>query len=133
MLPNTTLTEFSFYNQLYVKTGNPEWSFLSKLDRGRFGDNIRQVKSAETWESLFSSAGLQVKAHKQHLSKTIIQVWDIGLRPLFPVLRKMIVSLKPDQLCAIKSEWVSTVKSFLEPLSRMDDRLGQGKDPAFHC
>ena len=133
MLPNTTFKDFSLFNQLYVKTGDPDWSFLAKLDRGRFEDNIRQAKAAESWESLFSSAGLHVKMHKQHLSKTIIQVWDIGLRPLFPVLRKMADSLKPNHLGAIKSEWISTIKSFLEPLSRMDDRLRQGKDPAFHC
>lgn len=133
MLPNRTMPEFSFYNQLYVKTGDPAWAFLEKLDRGRFGDNIRQARSAGAWEAMFISAGLRVNFHKAHLSKTVIQVWDIGLRPLFPVLRKMADTLSPEQLCEIKSEWVATLKQFLEPLVRMDDRLSQGEEPAFHC
>lgn len=133
MLPNTTLAEFSFYNQLYLKTGKQEWAFLSKLDRGRFSENIKQVKTAKNWEALFSLAGLKVKTHKRHLSKTVVQMWDIGLRPLFPVLYKMVDSLKPNQLGVIKNEWVSILKNFLEPLARMDNRLGQGIDPAFHC
>lgn len=133
MLPNRTMPEFSFYNQLYVKTGNPDWAFLEKLDRGRFGDNIRQARSAETWEAMFVSAGLRVKLHKAHLSKTVIQMWDIGLRPLFPVLRKMADALTPEQLPGIKQEWIAILKQFLEPLVQMDDRLGQGEEPAFHC
>ena len=133
MLPNTTLAEFSFYNQLYLKTGKQEWAFLSKLDRGRFSENIKQVKTAKNWEALFSLACLKVKTHKRHLSKTVVQMWDIGLRPLFPVLYKMVDSLKPNQLGVIKNEWVSILKNFLEPLARMDNRLGQGIDPAFHC
>lgn len=133
MLPNQTLPEFSFYNQLYIKTGNPEWAFLEKLDRGRFSDNIRQARSGETWEGMFHNAGLRVEKHVCHLSKTVVQIWDIGLRPLFPVLRRMVDTLAPVELPTIKREWVSTLRHFLEPIVRMDDRLGQGADPAFHC
>ena len=78
MLPNRTLPEFSFYNQMYVKTGDPDWAFLEKLDRGRFADNIRQARSGETWEAMFGNAGLSVAKHVSHMSKTVIQIWDIG-------------------------------------------------------
>lgn len=133
MLPNRTLPEFSFYNQLYVKTGDPDWSFLKMLDRGRFADNIRQARSGEAWEAMFEYAGLRVARHVSHLSKTVIQIWDIGLRPLFPVLRRMADSVAPDELPAIKREWVTTLRQFLEPMVRMDSGLGQGAEPAFHC
>jgi SAM-dependent methyltransferase len=133
MLPNRTLPEFSFYNHLCVKAGNPAWTFLEKLDRGRFADNIRQARSGEAWEAMFVSAGLQVKSHSAHLSKTVIQIWDIGLRPLFPVLHKMAEALSTDQLLPIKEEWIATLRQFLEPLVGMDGYLGQGEEPAFHC
>lgn len=133
MLPNLTLPEFSFYHQLFVKTGDPQWSFLEKLDRGRFADNIRQARSGGAWVSMFDNAGLRVAGHVAHLSKTVIQIWDIGLRPLFPVLRRMTDCVAPGELRGIKREWVATLRQFLEPIVRMDASLGQGAEPAFHC
>jgi SAM-dependent methyltransferase len=133
MLPNRTLPEFSFYNQLYVKSGDPQWAFLEKLDRGRFTDNIRQARSKETWESMFRNAGLRVARHVTHLSKTVIQIWDIGLRPLFPVLRRIMDMVSPEEMLSVKREWVGILRQFLEPVARMDDRLRQGAEPAFHC
>lgn len=133
MLPNETLPEFSFYNQLYVKTGNPEWAFLEKLDRGRFSDNIRQARSRNAWERMFKTAGLCVAEHRAHLSKTVIQIWDIGFRPLFPVLHRMANAIPAEDFLDIKREWTATMRQFLEPLIEMDDSLTQGKEPAFHC
>ena len=133
MLPNRTLPEFSYYNQLYVKAKDPQWAFLDKLDRGRFSDNIRQARSAAEWEEMFDRAGLRVVHHTAHLSKTVIQIWDIGLRPLFPVLRRMTDCISPGDLEAIKREWVETLRQFLEPLVRLDDQLSRGEEPGFHC
>jgi ubiquinone/menaquinone biosynthesis C-methylase UbiE len=133
MLPNKTLPEFSFYNQLYVKTGDQNWAFLEKLDRGRFSDNIRQSRSQRTWEQMFKVAGLRVVEHKSHLSKTVIQIWDIGLRPMFPVLYRMANAIPPDEFLGIKHEWISTMRQFLGPLIDLDGSLTQGKEPAFHC
>jgi len=133
MLPNSTLPEFSFYHQLYMKSREPQWAFLEKLDRGRFADNIRQARSAAAWEVVFVGAGLKVVQRTAHLSKTIVQVWDIGLRPLFPVLHKMARFVTPQELPEIKREWVSILKQFAEPLVAMDKRLAQGKELGFHC
>jgi len=133
MLPNRTLPEFSFYNQLYVKTGDERWSFLEKLDRGRFSDNIRQSRSGTEWETMFRNAGLHVVAHKSHLSKTVVQTWDIGLRPMFPVLYRMSESVPAEKLPAIKQDWIAILRQFLEPLADMDDSLSSATDPAFHC
>ena len=133
MLPNHTLPEFSFYNQLYVKTGSEQWAFLDKLDRGRFSDNIRQAKTRLHWEDLFSVAGLRVAEHKAYLSKIVVQTWDIGLRPLFPVLHRITQTIPSSELLDIKSEWIATLSHFLEPLADMDDNLSGNFEPAFHC
>lgn len=89
MLPNSVFPEYSFYNQLFVKTRDPKWQFLEKLDRGRFADNVRQARKEEDWMQIFDACQLEVVSHKRHLSSLCIQMWDIGLRPLFPVLLKM--------------------------------------------
>lgn len=133
MLPNNTFPEFSFYNEFYVKTGDDRWKFLEKLDRGRFADNIRQARLRNEWEDMIKNAGLKVASHKAHLSKVVIQMWDIGLRPLFPVLCKMADAVNTERLPEIKQEWIVTLKQFLDPIVQLDDLLGHGEEPAFHC
>jgi SAM-dependent methyltransferase len=133
MLPNTTLPDYSFYNQLHFKPQDAQWSFLSQLDRGRFGDNIKHARSHATWRQYFAEAGLNVVYHKRHLSKPVIQIWDIGLRPLFPVLLKMANQVSAENLGAIKQEWIETLQHFLAPMVAMDDVLGQAAEPGFHC
>ena len=133
MLPNQSFPEFSFYNQLYVKTGNEKWAFLDKLDRGRFSDNIRQAKTHHVWKKMFSDARLSIVEHKAYLSKTIVQTWDIGLRPLFPILHRMTQIIPQSELINIKQEWVATLHHFIEPLADMDDDLSGDTEPAFHC
>jgi len=133
MLPNKTLPEYSFYNQLYVKTGNPKWEFLQKIDRGRFADNIRHARPAAEWEEIFKRVGLKIHSHKRHLSKVTIQIWDIGFRPLFPLLKKITDKIDPQEIVDIKAEWIDTLKMFLEPLLDIDADNIEGFEPAFHC
>lgn len=133
MMPNETLPEFSFYNQLIVKTGDPKCTFPEKLVRGRFSENIWQTRSQAEWEAMFKAARLRIFEHNSHLSKTVIQVWDIGLRPLFPVLHCMARAIPEKDFVDIEREWISIMHQFLDPLIDMDGRLTQGKDPAFHC
>jgi SAM-dependent methyltransferase len=133
MLPNITFPQFSFYNQLYVKGGDARWQFLEMLDRGRFADNIRQAKSQDEWQSIFEKAGLRVERHHSHLSKLVIQTWDIGLRPLFPVLLEMSNELSAEKHDSIKLKWIQTMKAFLEPLIEIDKFSPGEEQAAFHC
>jgi SAM-dependent methyltransferase len=133
MLPNTTLPDYSLYNQLHFKPQDAKWGFLSQLDRGRFGDNIKHALSDGAWRQYFAEAGLNAVHHKRHLSKLLIQIWDIGLRPLFPVLLKMVDQVPAENLSAIKQSWIETLRHFLAPMVAMDDVLGQAAEPGFHC
>jgi SAM-dependent methyltransferase len=133
MLPNSTLPDFSFYQQLYARTGDERWSFLARLDRGRFEDNIKTARSAAAWETMFAKAQLRVVEHVQHLSKPIVQIWDIGLRPLFPVLLRMAKAVPPGQLRAIKTEWINILRPLVEPLVELDPALRRLHEPGFHC
>lgn len=51
-------------------------------------------------------AGLEIVECVPHLSKTLIQIWDIGLRPIFPMLKKMTMKLEEEFLLEIKKEWI---------------------------
>lgn len=133
MLPNITFPQYSFYNQLYVNGKDARWKFLEMLDRGRFADNIRQSKCLYEWQSMFECAGLNVERHNYHLSKLIINIWDIGLRPLFPVLLEMSNELASERFIEIKFKWIQIMKTFIEPLLEIDKTLPGIEEPAFHC
>jgi len=133
MLPNITFPQFSFYNQLYREGGDTRWKFLEMLDRGRFADNFRQAKSLAEWQATFEQSGLEIERHHSHLSKLTIQVWDIGLRPLFPVLLEMTNELSPEKLIILKTKWMQTMMAFIEPLIDIDKAIPSKEQPAFHC
>lgn len=133
MLPNSTFPQFSFYNQLYVKGSDPRWKFLEILDRGRFADNIRQAKSLVEWQAMFKHAGLEIERHHAHLGKLTIQTWDIGLRPLFPILLEMANELPLEKLISIKEKWIQTMAAFIEPLIKIDKEIQGEEESAFHC
>lgn len=133
MLPNETLPSFSFYGSLYSKQKNPDWAFLDKLDRGRFSSNIKHARSGADWEAMFDKAGLTVQAHHKHLSEMTIKIWDIGLRPLFPVLLKMKNLINENDLIGIKKEWNETLKQFVQPLSELDSLDSAKESCGFHC
>lgn len=135
MLPNITMPESSFYNQLYVKNNDKNFEFLKYMDRGRYSSNIRTAKSFNEWKQIFENSGLKIIEHKTHLSKTVMQIWDIGLRPLFPVLLKLVQSIEnKEKLIEIKQEWIEIFMKFLEPIFEleMQNKLNQKEEKAFH-
>ncbi|MBY2918847.1 class I SAM-dependent methyltransferase [Rhizobium leguminosarum] len=131
MLPNATLPEYSFFNRLFVQTKDPAWSWLDELDRGRLSDNIKQAASDEQWREIFGSAGLTVHSHSQHLSKHIIQAWDIGFRPMFPAFLKAVEAIPADKLADVKVEWVESLRRFAVPFAATEIRDNPAN--AFHC
>ena len=134
MLPNTTFPEYSFYYKYYLAHKNQSFKFLEYLDRGRFADNlVKHAKSFNEWSSLIKGSGLDILRHSRHISKTTAQIWDIGMRPLFPVLVKMRASIDKNILSEIKKEWINTLKIFLSPLGELDSQLDHDNEPAFHC
>ena len=133
VLPNSNFPEYSFYYQHYLKKNNSRFNFLEKLDRGRIKDNLKHAKSGREWEKIIKSSGLKILSHEAYLSKTVIQIWDIGLRPIFPLLYRMVQNIKREELLKIKKEWIKTFKMFLEPIFLADKILNNNEEPAFHC
>jgi len=133
MLPNKSFVDFLFYNKYFLKNGDEQYRFLEKLDRGRLAELIQVTKSSDEWKTLIYNSGLKIRSHKKHLSKTVVQIWDIGLRPLFPALLKMVQAIDSAQLPEIKKNWVDILRMFIEPISKMDGELDGADEPGFHC
>lgn len=127
MLPNDSLKKYYLYNY-YLKYG---WEWIKKLDRERYS-LVEQTYSYEEWRELFAKCGLKISSHRTHLSKTVIQLWDIGLRPISPLLIKMANSLTEETRAAIKAEWIDTVVELIEPLCTTEWITDKQYPPAFH-
>lgn len=133
MLPNMVYLESSFYYSLYKKSGKEEFKFLELIDRGRMQDNLKIVNSYDGWKQMIEAAGLEIVECVPHLSKTLIQIWDIGLRPIFPMLKKMTMKLDEEFLLEIKKEWVDLFQKIIEPIILNDHLFTQGKEYCFYC
>ena len=133
MLPNRSFLESSFYYSLYEKREKKEFEFLKLIDRGRVRDNIKVVKSYDEWKKIIEEAGFEIEECVPHLSKTLIQIWDIGLRPIFPMLKKMTEHLDENSLLEIKKEWIDLFMKIGLPIVDNDSLLTQGEEFCFFC
>lgn len=94
---------------------------LQWLNRGR-DESLRWTISLSEMERLASRAGLKVVSHVTYLSPLTLKIWDVGLRPLFPVLIRMLEKLGEADRQSAKSEWVETVYPILQELLSLDSR-----------
>lgn len=115
-LPDKQLIESSFYYNFYLKTKDPSWEWLEKIDRGRLSDNIKHAYTYQKWTEIIKNADLNVVEHKSYLSENIIKMWDIGLRPISPLLTKMTSKINQEDLLEIKKEWVELFYEFINPI-----------------
>lgn len=96
--------------------------FLAILDRGRSACWPTLADRA-TWERRFDAAGLTVESATPFITKTHAHIWDVGLRPIAPLLVKMAQALSPTTRASIKREWVDLMIELLEPLCVPDLNL----------
>lgn len=133
MLPNTAYLDSSFYYSLYLKEKRREFEFLKLIDRGRITDNLKIVNTYDGWKEVIEVAGLKIEACIPHLSKPMLQIWDIGLRPLFPLLKKMTEQIETPALLEIKKEWIELFERLGRPLVENDKLLAKGTEFGFFC
>lgn len=107
---------------------NSEW--LRLLNRGR-REHLRWTISDTELAALARAAGLRVVSDARYLSPLTLRAWDIGLRPLSPVLVKLVQRLSEPDRRAIKSEWVELLRPFLTELYEMDRHSDE--PGGYHC
>lgn len=104
--------------------------FLDIIGRGRM-ETWPTLASRAEWERRFAAAGLIVLEETPFATSTHAHVWDIGLRPVAPMLIKMAAALTPATRAEIKGEWVALLTDLLEPLCDPGiDLMGGWSEPA---
>lgn len=115
IVPDAVQLQHMIYR--FADRADVEW--LRDLDRGRYENTRRHARSADEWQAVFHGSGFGVTRHERFIPALVNQVYDIGLRPLFPVLMHMHESLREcsaEKLQALKDHWVETMGYFLRPL-----------------
>jgi SAM-dependent methyltransferase len=101
------------YQHLLPSLPNP-WQEL--MNRGRDGNNPG-IRSAREWRRVFEANGVaKVEDERDIFPAAIAYAWNIGLRPLFPVLNRMAQSINPENRQSIKQEWIEIWTDLLMPL-----------------
>lgn len=104
---------------LYRFAGNPGMAWLKDLDRERYKNASKQARHLPDWEALFDGAGLEIADHQWFIPSIVGQVYDIGLRPMFPVFMNIHESLRRHSIAALlelKDEWIGVLRPLLAPL-----------------
>lgn len=86
------------------------------LNRGRDRNNPG-IRSAREWRSIFSANGdACVEDERDIFPEAIAHIWNIGLRPIFPILNRMMQSVPTATRRSIKEEWVEVWTDLLLPV-----------------
>jgi len=104
--------------------------FLRIIDRGRLA-TWPSLASRSEWERRFEAAGLEVVEATPLATRTHAHLWDVGLRPIAPLLVRMANALTPETRQSIKRDWVELFAELLAPICRCDfDLTGGESEPA---
>ena len=116
-VPNTKFFGYCFtYNW---KEKNSE--LLRLLNKGR-SECMHWTITYDEFSVLAKEVGFIIVDHSYYLSPLTLKLWDIGLRPLSPLLIKMVNRLSFEDRRAIKSEWIETATKFLLPLYEIEKK-----------
>ena len=88
-------------------------NFHNIIDAGRAA-TWEGLKSIEEYEYIFSKLNIKVVSKSPVYGGKIMQIWDIGLRPIFSPLAKMVDSLTPENRVDIKGEWCNVFNNLLK-------------------
>lgn len=101
---------------------------LDILDRGRL-NCWPTLADRETWEGRFHHAGLRIVEATPFITRTHAHLWDIGLRPIAPLLVRMTSALSADTRAAIKRDWVDLFEELLSPFCHPDADVFAADEP----
>lgn len=118
-----SFTRYSLNNHRHALGEN----FLRVINAGRL-DNWPTLASDKTWRARFARAGLHVTSSTPFITGTHVRIWEVGLRPIAPLLIRMANDLTPETRASIKADWCDLLIDVLEPLCNPELDLFAGDD-----
>ncbi len=104
--------------------------WLDIIGRGRI-ESWPSLSDDETWKQRFKAAGLEIVSRTPFITRTHAYIWDIGLRPIAPLLVRMANNLTPETRREIKLDWIDLLEELLAPLNQASfDLCADEAEPA---
>lgn len=117
--------------------------YTLEVHRERLGDELLDIlgrgraacwpslADRATWESRFRRVGFEILSAEPFISRTQAHIWDVGLRPIAPLLIRMANALSRESRAAIKRDWVNLLTDMLLPFCEPClDLIGGASEPA---
>jgi SAM-dependent methyltransferase len=129
-LPNDTFKEKAWF--YYLAPHKDGRRYYNYFDRG-YSDLIKHCYTHAVWQDHFTRNGFRIVRHEKYLTDPVMEIWNIGTRPLSPLLISMAGHLSPKGRPVVKDEWVRYFKSFFHPIVAGEfGRASQEGEYAFH-
>jgi SAM-dependent methyltransferase len=107
-------------------------SYYNCLDRGYKLDD-KHLYSFDKWETIFHKHGLKILKHVNYLTNPVLEIYNIGTRPIFPLLINMTNHLSSDDREIIKKQWVDYFFNIFRPIVEGEYQRVPGKNEyGFH-
>lgn len=99
------------------------------LDRKR-RETMPGLKDYNEWKRIFLNQGFSIQEVKNiYPEKFIIDIWNIGLRPISHLLIQMVEKTSYDERKKIKKEWVDIFLELFKPLLKLNTDYSFEKSP----
>jgi len=89
--------------------------FLEIIDRGRLAC-WQSLADRATWERRYARAGLEIEEVSPFITATHAHIWDVGLRPIAPLLIRLANAVDKQTREEVKSEWVDLFMDLALPI-----------------
>ncbi len=84
----------------------------------------------DNWNEIFKSAGFEIEdVRNVYPNKLLIDIWNVGLRPVAHLLVRMADAIPAEERNAIKAEWVDIFFKLLRPLLNLKQTYTLDKAP----
>lgn len=106
--------------------------YLNYFDRS-YGHLIKHCYSTSMWSEIFENAGFSISTHRPYLTDSVMEIWNVGTRPIAPLLINMANNLDKSYRDEAREEWKDYFSKFLTPIIEGEfDRNPEETETAFH-
>jgi SAM-dependent methyltransferase len=106
--------------------------YLNYFDRG-YNALIHHCYGTPQWEGIFHKNGFNVVDHHLYLTNPVMDIWNVGTRPIAPLLINMASLLPSEGRASAKSEWIDYFTRFFAPIIEGEfERKVAENEAAFH-
>lgn len=116
----------------YLTPHSDDKKYLNYFDRG-YSSLIHHCYNTSQWSAFFQKNEFVVAGHHLYLTNPVMDIWNIGTRPIAPLIINLSNMLSDESRVYAKSEWVDYFYKFFTPIIEGEfERHVTENEAAFH-